>query len=113
MKKYFLIKTVKLFIPLMVLILLFGSYHSIYATNFPQEDIHQNIQSYTEFNGIVIDSNTKDPLVFADINVNSTNIRTVTNKEGEFLLKVPNNLLDKMITVSYLGYKREKFRFKI
>lgn len=108
MKKDFLTKTVRLFISSMVLILLFGSYHSIYATSLSQEDIQQNTQSYTEFRGIVIDSNTKEPLVFADINVNSTNIRTVTNKEGEFLLKVPNNLLDKMITVSYLGYEKRE-----
>lgn len=100
MKRKFFTKSVTLYNLLLVLILLFGSFHRVYATNLTQE----NVQSHTEFKGIVIASDTKDVLVFADINVNDTNIRTVTNKEGEFLLKVPNNLLNKMITISYLGY---------
>ncbi|RLD30050.1 MAG: carboxypeptidase-like regulatory domain-containing protein [Bacteroidetes bacterium] len=98
----------KFFISSLVLILLFGYHHNTHAAILLQEDIQQNIQSYTEFKGIVVDSKTKEPLIFADITVNSTNIRTVTNKEGKFLLKVPNNLLDKMITVSFLGYEKQE-----
>ncbi len=104
MQKEIIYKTVRFFISSMILILLIGYHHNIHATILLQENVQQDIQSYTEFKGIVIDSNTKDPLIFADITVNTTNIRTVTNKEGAFLLKIPNNLLDKMVTVSYLGY---------
>jgi CarboxypepD_reg-like domain len=108
MKKEILNITMRFFISSLVLILSFGYLNTTQAANLLQDDIQQDAQSYSEFRGIVIDSKTKEPLIFADITVNSTNIRTVTNKEGDFLLKVPNNLLDKTITVSFLGYETRK-----
>ncbi|MCF6296224.1 MAG: carboxypeptidase-like regulatory domain-containing protein [Flavobacteriaceae bacterium] len=108
MKNEILNKTMRFFISSLALILLFGYINVAHATNLLQDNILQDTQSYTEFKGIVFDSKTKEPLIFADITVNSTNIRTVTNKEGKFLLKVTNNLLDKMITVSFLGYETRK-----
>lgn len=68
----------------------------------------QTVQGFTEYKGIVVDARTGDPLIFADITLNDSNIRTVTNKEGEFLLKVPNDMLDKYIIVSFLGYKKRE-----
>jgi len=59
---------------------------------------------YQEYNGIVIDSRTEKPLVFASISINDTNISTITNNDGEFLLKVPNNIKNARVTVSFLGY---------
>jgi len=59
---------------------------------------------FTQFKGVVQDANSKKPLEFASIIINATNISTITNTDGEFLLKVPNNNLDKDITISYLGY---------
>jgi len=112
MKKVILNKIYRFFIPLIVIILLVGNNFNAEATTFQQEDSQQNTQSYTEFKGIIIDSNTKAPLAFADLTVNSTNIRTVANREGRFLLKVPNNLLDKMLTVSFLGYKTQEVLLK-
>jgi hypothetical protein len=112
MKRKTIIKPITFCICSIVLILLVGFCHDIHATNLVQEYSQKSTQSYTEFKGIVIDLETKDGLVFADINLNSTNIRTVTNKEGEFLLKVPNNLLDKMITISYLGYETKEIPLK-
>jgi hypothetical protein len=100
MKRKPVIKPITLGIYSMAFILLIGFSLDIHATKRVQENSQENAQSYTEYKGIVIDSETKETLVFADININSTNIRTVTNKEGEFLLKVPNNFLGKMITVS-------------
>lgn len=87
-----------------VFIFLFGNYQHIHASSFLQEEL----QSYSEYKGIVIDSNTKSPLSFADITINGTNIRTVTNREGEFLLKVSNDLLDKKIIISFLGYETKE-----
>ena len=104
MQKEIFNKKLRFFISSVILILLIGYHNNTHATILLQEDFQQDTQSYTEFKGIVIDIKTKKPLIFADLTVNSTNIRTVANKEGEFLLKVPNNLLDKMLTISYLGY---------
>ena len=59
---------------------------------------------FSQFKGVVQDLNSKKPLEFASIIINGTNISTITNTEGEFLLKVPNNILNKEITITYLGY---------
>jgi len=61
---------------------------------------------YQEYNGIVIDSRTEKPLVFASISINDTNISTITNNDGEFLLKVPNTIKNAKVTVSFLGYHK-------
>lgn len=63
------------------------------------------IQTFTEFKGVVIDSKSKAPLAFATLSVNETTISTVTNSDGEFLLKVPNDVVDNTITISFLGYQ--------
>ena len=63
-------------------------------------------QNNKEFKGIVIDKDSNNPLPLTDIMVIGTNISTVTNSEGEFLLKVPNAYLDKAVLISYLGYKK-------
>lgn len=65
----------------------------------------EKTQNFTEFTGSVIDSKSKAPLAFATLNVDDTNISTVTNSDGEFLLKVPNTLVNQNITISFLGYQ--------
>jgi len=52
----------------------------------------------------VIDSKSKKPLVFATLTINGTNISTITNTQGRFLLKVPKEYLSNQITISFLGY---------
>ena len=86
-----------------ILFLLIVSSPKLTAKNLVR--LQNTQQLFTEFKGTVIDINTKEKLVFADISINNSNIRTVTNTEGDFLLKVPDNLIDGVITVSFLGYK--------
>ncbi|WP_305602680.1 carboxypeptidase-like regulatory domain-containing protein [Lutibacter sp.] len=62
--------------------------------------------------GLVVDSKTKTPLVFASISVNGTNISTVTNSNGEFTLKVPKKYQNELITFSFLGYTSKVLIFK-
>ena len=59
---------------------------------------------YNSYNGIIVDGKTNKPLAFASINVNETNISTVANSKGEFLLKIPKKKRNNKITVSFLGY---------
>jgi len=73
---------------------------------YAQDDLE-----YTEYKGEVIDSKTKKPLVFADLNVEGTNISTVTNTEGDFALKVPNSMTTSgSVSISFLGYKRQSIK---
>jgi len=65
-------------------------------------------QNTKEFKGRVIDSDTNDPLAFATLVVDGTNISTVTNTNGKFILKVPIDSQNKIVSISYLGYKKEE-----
>lgn len=64
----------------------------------------QKIDSYLEIKGLVLDSKSNEPLVLANLMVLETNIATVTNTEGEFLLKIPKTLSDSTVKIQYLGY---------
>ncbi len=62
-------------------------------------------QSFTQYKGEVVDANNGNPLIFASLVLEDTNISTVTNSEGEFLLKIPDNISEGNIVVSFLGYR--------
>ncbi len=61
--------------------------------------------TYVQYKGSVIDQETRSPLAFASLTLDGTNIATVTNTEGEFALKVPKNLTNGKVSISFLGYK--------
>lgn len=64
--------------------------------------------AFKEVQGKVIDANTNDVLIFTDIVIKDSNISTVTNSDGEFLLKIPENLFDGILTFSHLGYQKKE-----
>ena len=80
--------------------IIFGYLQTINITVAQQ----QEQEGYSEYSGLVIDSKTKKPLEFASIVVNNTNISTISNLDGKFILKVPDSDLNKSVTISYLGY---------
>jgi len=63
--------------------------------------------TYKEFKGKVVDAKSGDDLVFANITIEGTNIATVTNSEGRFAMKIPNDMLNKQLMVSYIGYEQK------
>ncbi|MEH6706164.1 MAG: carboxypeptidase-like regulatory domain-containing protein [Galbibacter orientalis] len=67
----------------------------------------QDTINFQEFKGTIFDATTNDELVFATIAIENTNISTITNAEGGFILKVPISMLDKNLTVSFLGYQKK------
>jgi hypothetical protein len=62
--------------------------------------------SFREISGTIIDQKSKDKLVFADLVINGSNISTISNTDGQFTLKVPNDLLGGTITITHLGYQK-------
>jgi hypothetical protein len=64
--------------------------------------------NYNEFRGRVVDKQTKNPLSYCNIMVEGTNIATVTNTDGEFVVKVPTTLSDVKVTFRFLGYMSRK-----
>ena len=70
-----------------------------------QEGPQQEITGFKQYKGEVIDSQSKAPLVFASVALEGTNISTVTNTEGDFLLKIPEGTSEGNVLVSFLGYR--------
>ncbi|TYB76955.1 carboxypeptidase-like regulatory domain-containing protein [Bizionia myxarmorum] len=66
--------------------------------------------SLIEISGKIIDSKTNDALVFADLVVSDSNIATISNTEGDYLLKIPADFKNGFITITYLGYAEKKIQ---
>lgn len=81
--------------------LIFGFQNFSYAS---VNKINNDTIGFYQYKGKVIDSKTKKILVFASLTVNETNISTITNTQGEFLLKVPKKYNNRKVTISFLGY---------
>jgi hypothetical protein len=72
----------------------------IYSSSYSQEMV--------TLRGIVRDASTENILEFASINLLNSKISNVTNKEGVFSLKIPDDAMNDTIMVSFLGYKSKK-----
>lgn len=83
-----------------LLLVIIGFQNSSYANT----RILNDTIGFNEYRGSVIDSKTKKSLEFATLLVNGTNISTITNTQGDFLLKVPKKFANRRVTVSFLGY---------
>ncbi|HEX3006693.1 MAG TPA: carboxypeptidase-like regulatory domain-containing protein [Bacteroidales bacterium] len=57
--------------------------------------------------GKIIDANTKKPIPYTNIYLTNSNIGTISNNDGEFILKVPRNNVNAPIRISYMGYKNQ------
>lgn len=68
----------------------------------------QTKSSYKALKGKVIGLESKKPLSFTNLTVSGSNISTITNADGEFLLKIPQDLLDKKLVISHLGYEKQE-----
>jgi hypothetical protein len=73
------------------------SRHSIQAS--------QDSTEYQSFQGKVVDIRTGNPIIFASIYLSGTNIGTVSNSIGEFLIKIPMFLENNVIGFTSIGYK--------
>lgn len=60
-----------------------------------------------QYRGVVYDKNSNDPLMFATVAVVGTTIATVSNSEGEFLIKVPAEMNGASLVFSYIGYRKQ------
>ncbi|MDC6367082.1 MULTISPECIES: carboxypeptidase-like regulatory domain-containing protein [Flavobacteriaceae] len=76
---------------------------STYMVAFQQEQ--ETEIDFKQYKGEVTDESSGKPLVFATLSVEGTNISTITNTEGDFLLKVPKDMSDGTVVVSFLGYQ--------
>jgi len=99
-KKFLFLNSTSYFFMFLLIVV---SINSINATTFSQQQDQQETTEYLQFSGAVV-SQSGESLVFATLSVNNTNISTITNSDGEFTLKIPKELTDVKITVSFIGY---------
>ncbi len=90
---------------LLLLLLLPGAGSTVTAALFFQDGQLQDDASYVQYRGEIVDAETGKPLIFANLTLESNNISTVSNTEGEFLLKVPRDTREGTVVVSFLGYQ--------
>jgi len=68
-------------------------------------------ESFYTVSGKVRDNQTRRPLEYVSIKVANYNIGTVSNADGEFNLKIPNNINASFVDFLHLGY--HTFRFSL
>lgn len=79
---------------------------SVSAGNFPGKKKNDQ-QNLVTIRGKVVDSETRNPLVFATVAVKESNVAIVTNIDGEFVLKIGETSNSKNLEISFLGYKNK------
>lgn len=60
---------------------------------------------YVEYKGEVVNARNGRPISSAYLALNNSNISTITNADGEFSLKVPEDLIEATVTISVLGFQ--------
>jgi len=65
--------------------------------------------------GVVLDSDTKEPLYGVIIFIKELNIGAKTDFDGEFKLAIPDSISTKKMTISfdYIGYEKMNYSFEI
>ncbi len=99
---------VKKAIKISALILIFmGSFKAVLALPSVPKSNQPDTLTYVQYKGSVNDQDSRSPLPFATLSLEGTNIASITNSDGEFSLKVPKNLTEGKVTISFIGYKNK------
>jgi len=65
-------------------------------------------ENFYTVSGVVKDAQTKKNLGYVNVSVPGTNVGTVTNSDGEFVLKIKSTLQAKEVEFSHLAYKNAR-----
>lgn len=63
---------------------------------------------FLQIEGAVREKDSGDPLPFSSVSIYETGIGTIANRNGEFVLKLPDSLRQSHIYISHLGYEPQK-----
>src|SRR4030042_4156098 len=99
-------KTIRKLSLVALLILSAFTAQTIYAVSAPERKKNDQ-QTLVTFRGKVVDAETGNPLVFASVAVKETNVATITNIDGEFIIKIAETQTSRNLEVTYLGYKNK------
>jgi len=94
-----------LIIAFLFILLLSLAYASVsFGIPVPDEQLVEDTLAYESYTGKILDSETKKPVVFANVMLKGTTIGTVTNADGEFLIKAPANSDIQVLEITHIGY---------
>jgi len=62
------------------------------------------VDSFFTIAGTILDRITGEPVIYATINVAGTSLTTVSNKNGKFMMRLPDSLRRDTIRFSHIGY---------
>jgi hypothetical protein len=96
-----------------ILVMLVSS-AAVYA-NFgkpPKDKQPNDTSAYISISAKVVDQLTNEPVVFASVFQTGENIGTVTNSDGEFILKIPGKSPQGTISIAHLGYMNKEVEIK-
>ena len=71
------------------------------------EDLVFDTLNYRAFSGQVIDADNNRTLPFATVEAVGSNTATVTNIDGEFIIKLPRGTSVSSLKISYIGYSNK------
>ncbi len=63
--------------------------------------------NFIAYHGKVLDRSTNSVLPFATVEVDGSNIATVTNIDGEFIVKIPKETNASSLKISYIGFSNK------
>ncbi|MBN1951880.1 MAG: carboxypeptidase-like regulatory domain-containing protein [Bacteroidales bacterium] len=78
----------------------------------PKEKQPNDTITYTAVTAKIIDEASKEPIVFASVFRTGQNIGTVSNSDGEFILKIPGKNPTGTISIAHIGYKNKDVSVK-
>jgi hypothetical protein len=86
----------------------------VHATILQQLPTSKNgdSQNFSEYKGKIVDKKTGTSLAFASLVVQGVNISTISNSDGEFSIKIPSEIVDPKVIVSYIGFKNNVVTLK-
>lgn len=89
---------------------LFNQWRNLFLISIFMIGFAAHAQSTKTLRGIVLDQSTKKPLSFATVAIEGTNVATVSNSEGEFLLKFSEEEAEKNMVISFIGYATKAYK---
>lgn len=93
---------------LLFALIAFGGMAQVQASVYFQDTPLQDASTFRQYRGKIVDAENGKPLIFANIALEGDNSSTVSNTEGEFLLKVPESMKNGVLVVSFLGYQTRR-----
>src|SRR6056297_2467131 len=77
------------------------------GSSLEKEQPAEDTLNYISYSGTVLDARTNDELAFAAVEAEGSNVATVTNIDGDFVLKLDKKSEVDALKISYIGYKNK------